>query len=157
MDLPLGQSDMFFHQLNTHRYSPVAAGTMSADFLARKGTDGSTVGRGCWRWRRAAGTQRWGTALASSRQPCDSLKSTVGAGLEATQDGGGSRSEERHGMAAAILRIDSRRENPVRGDSGKIFAYPTTSFVVRRLDPCVRPTPPLVGTRLSTGCLRQCV
>jgi hypothetical protein len=30
-DLPLGQSDMFFQQLNTHRYSPVAAGTMCAD------------------------------------------------------------------------------------------------------------------------------
>jgi hypothetical protein len=29
-------------------------------------------------------------------------------------------------------------------------------FVLRRLDPCVRPTPPVVGTRLSTGCLMQC-
>ena len=33
MDLPLGLSDMFFQQLNTHRYSPVTAGTMSADYF----------------------------------------------------------------------------------------------------------------------------
>jgi hypothetical protein len=35
------------------------------------------------------------------------------------------------------------------------FPYPP-SFEDRRLDPCVLPSPPLVGTRLSTGCLRQC-
>jgi hypothetical protein len=28
--------------------------------------------------------------------------------------------------------------------------------VARRFDPYVRPTPPQVGTRLSTRCLRQC-
>jgi hypothetical protein len=58
-DLPLGQSDMSFRQLNTRRYSPVTAGTMSPNcFLAKKGTDGSTVGRGCWSWRRTTGKQR---------------------------------------------------------------------------------------------------
>jgi hypothetical protein len=36
-------------------------------FLARGSTDGSAVGRGCWSWRRAAGNQRKGKALASSR------------------------------------------------------------------------------------------
>jgi hypothetical protein len=61
-DLPLGQSDMFFQQLNTNMYSPVTAGTMSANcFLAKKGTDGSAVGRGCRRWRR--------TAESSAREP----------------------------------------------------------------------------------------
>jgi hypothetical protein len=33
MDLPLGQSYMFFQQLNTHICSPVTAGTMSAECL----------------------------------------------------------------------------------------------------------------------------
>jgi hypothetical protein len=38
MDLPLGMSDMFFQHLNTHRYSPVTAGTMSADcFFGEEG------------------------------------------------------------------------------------------------------------------------
>jgi hypothetical protein len=45
---------------------------------------------------------------------------------------------------------------PGTGDFRQIFSYPT-SFVVRRLDPCVLPTPPLVGTRLSAGCLRYSV
>jgi hypothetical protein len=35
------------------------------------------------------------------------------------------------------------------------FPYPP-SFEDRRLDPCVLPTPSLVGTQLSIGCLRQC-
>jgi hypothetical protein len=44
-DLPLGKSDMFFQQLNTHRSSPVTAGTMSAD---------------CFFWRgRVRTDQRW--------------------------------------------------------------------------------------------------
>jgi hypothetical protein len=41
------------------------------------------------------------------------------------------------------------------GVSEKIFPYPSY-FEERRLDPCVRPTPPLVGTRLSTCSLMQC-
>jgi predicted 2-oxoglutarate/Fe(II)-dependent dioxygenase YbiX len=36
MDLPLGQSDMFFQQLNTHRYSPVTADTVLAIFFWRR-------------------------------------------------------------------------------------------------------------------------
>jgi hypothetical protein len=37
-DLPLGQSDMFFQQLNAHRYSLVTAGTMPADcFFGEEG------------------------------------------------------------------------------------------------------------------------
>jgi hypothetical protein len=45
MDLPLSMSDMFFQQLNTHRYSPVSAGKMSAD---------------CFFWRgRVRTDQRW--------------------------------------------------------------------------------------------------
>jgi hypothetical protein len=147
---------MFSQRLNTHIYSPVLTGTVCEEyFLAKTGTDGTAVGRGYSSWRWTAGKQRQGTALASSRQPCDNFKSILGAGPEATQDGGGSRSEERHGLAAAILRIDRRRKNLVWGAFGKIFPY-LTSFVVRRLDPCVRPTLPLVGTRLSTGCLMHC-
>jgi hypothetical protein len=79
----------------------------------------------------------------------------MGARLEATQDGGGSQPEERHGLAAEVLRIIRRRKNPVRGAFGKIFPYPP-SFEERRLDPCGLPTPLLGGTRLSAGCLMQC-
>jgi hypothetical protein len=38
MDLPLGHSEMFSQQLITERYSPVTAGTMSADcFFGEEG------------------------------------------------------------------------------------------------------------------------
>jgi hypothetical protein len=33
IDLPLGQSDMFFQRLSTHIYSPVLTGTMSAEYV----------------------------------------------------------------------------------------------------------------------------
>jgi hypothetical protein len=65
-----------------------------------------------------------GTALASSRQPCESLRSPLAARPDATQDGGGSQPEERHGLAAAVLRITRRRRNPVRGGFGDIYPYP---------------------------------
>jgi hypothetical protein len=84
-----------------------------------------------------------------------SFTSPLGARLKATQGGGGSQPEERHGLAAEVLRIIRRRKNPVRGVFGKIFPY-LPSFEERRLDPCVLPTPPLVGTRLSTCYLRLC-
>ena len=61
-----------------------------------------------------------GTTLASSRQPCENLKSPLGARPDATQDGGGSQPEERHGLAAAVPRIARRRKSPVRGVLGKI-------------------------------------
>jgi hypothetical protein len=140
MDLPLGQLDMFCQRLNT-----------------------------LWR-RRARTDQRWaegvgagGGQLGSSARARRSLAvdslvsfmSPLGARLEATQDGGGSQPEERHGVAAEGLRIIRRRKKPGTGGFWKIFPYPT-SFVARRLDPYVRPTPSLVGTRLLTGCLRQC-
>jgi hypothetical protein len=44
-----------------------------------------------------------------------SFKSPPRARLEATHDGGGSQPEERHGLAAEVLRIIRRRKNPVRG------------------------------------------
>jgi hypothetical protein len=81
-----------------------------------------------------------------------SFASPMGARLEATDDGGGSQPEERHGMAAEVLRIIRRRKNPVRGVFGKTFPYPP-SIEERRLDPCALPTPLLVGTRSSTVCL----
>jgi hypothetical protein len=96
-----------------------------------------------------------GHGARCNRQPCESSKFPLGARPDATQDGGGSQPGERHGLAAAVLRIARRRKNLVRGVFGKIFPYPS-SFEDRRLDPCVLPTPPLVGTRLSTSCLRQC-
>jgi hypothetical protein len=44
------------------------------------------------------------------------------------QDGGGSQPEERHGLAAAVLRITRRRRNPVRGVFGK---YSHTHHLLR--------------------------
>jgi hypothetical protein len=60
MDLPLGQYDMSFSRLNTRKYSPDdgAGAPFAKYFLAKKATDGSTEGRGCWSWRRTAGKQR---------------------------------------------------------------------------------------------------
>jgi hypothetical protein len=78
----------------------------------------------------------------------------MGARHDATHDGGGSQPDERHGLAAALLRITRRRKSPVRGVLEKL-PYPP-SFEDRRLDPCVLPTPSLVGTRLSIGCLMEC-
>jgi hypothetical protein len=82
-------------------------------------------------WRRKVRTdQRWdegveagGGQLGSSARARRSLAvdshvsfmSPLGARLEATQDGGGSQPEERHGLAAEVLRITRRRKNPVRG------------------------------------------
>jgi hypothetical protein len=95
-DLPLGQSDMSSPRLNTRRFSPdEGEGAAFAKYsLAKKGTDGSAEGRGCWIWRRPAGKQRWGTALASSRQPCESFKSPWGRGMvqRRTEVGRGRRS-----------------------------------------------------------------
>jgi hypothetical protein len=72
-------------------------------------------------------------ALASSRQPCESFKSPLGARLDATHDGGGSQPEERHGLAAvAILRITRRRKNPVRGVFGG--KYSRTHHLLRTGD-----------------------
>jgi hypothetical protein len=120
-------------------------------------------------WRRKVRTdQRWDEGVgvggghlessASARRSLGvaslvSFTFTLGARLEATRDGGGSQPEERHGLAAEVLMIIRRRKSPARGVLGKIFPYPP-SFEERRLDPCVLPTPSLVGTRLSTCCLR---
>jgi hypothetical protein len=60
------------------------------------------------------------------------------------------------GPDAEVLRIIRRRKNPVRGFLENI---PVPNIFLWRgdsIDPCVRPTPPLVGTRLSTRCLTQC-
>jgi hypothetical protein len=86
-------------------------------------------------WRRRVRTdQRWdegvgagGGQLGSNARARRSLavtntasfQSPLGARLEATHDGGGSQPEERHGLAAAVLRITCRRKNPVRGGFGE--------------------------------------
>jgi hypothetical protein len=43
-----------------------------------------------------------------------SFESLLGARRETSQAGGGSQPEERHGMAAEVLRIDRRQNNSVR-------------------------------------------
>jgi hypothetical protein len=69
----------------------------------------------------------------------------MGSRLEATQDGGGTQPEERHGLAAEVLKIIRRRKSPVRGVLEKTLPYPPC-FEERRLDPYVMQTPPLVVT-----------
>jgi hypothetical protein len=96
---------MFIPRLNTHIYSPVTAGTMYANcFWAKKGTDRLAVGRGCWSWRRTTGKQHHSTELASCRQPCEFMP-PMGGRVKATHDGGRLQPEERHILAAAVLRI----------------------------------------------------
>jgi hypothetical protein len=156
-DLPLGRSDMFF----VTKY-------ILANILPKLGR-GRRLRNVFWQ-RRVRTNHRWNEGVgaggghlgsnARARRSLAfailvSLTSPLGARLEATQDGGGSQPEERHGLAAEVLMIIRRRKNSVRGVLGKIFPCPP-SLEERRLDPCVLPAPPLVCTRLSIGCLRQC-
>jgi hypothetical protein len=60
-----------------------------------------------------------------------SFTSPHGARLEATQDGGRSRPEERHGLAAEVLMIIRCRKNPVRGVFEK---YSRTHHLLRSGD-----------------------
>jgi hypothetical protein len=64
----------------------------------------------------------------------------MGARLMATQDGGWSQPEERHGMAAEVLRIIRRRKNPVRSLFGK---YSRTQHLMWRGDSIIVSDPPL--------------
>jgi hypothetical protein len=50
-----------------------------------------------------------------------SFMSPPGARLEATQDGGGSQLEERHGRAAEVMRIIRRRKTRYGEVFGKYF------------------------------------
>jgi hypothetical protein len=54
-----------------------------------------------------------------------SCTSPLGARLEATQDGGGSQPEERHGLAAEVLRIIRCLKKPVRGVFRRNMLVPT--------------------------------
>jgi hypothetical protein len=100
-----------FSSLNTRRYSP------------NKGA-GAASTKCFWR-RRVRSAQRWdegvgagGGQLGSSAKARRSLAvnslvsfaSPQGARLEATQDGGGSQPEERHGMGAEVIMIIRRRK-----------------------------------------------
>jgi hypothetical protein len=162
LDLPLGQSDTFFQRLNSHIYSPVLTGTVSTEsFLAKKGTDGSAVGRGCWSWRRTAGALGHGARSTRARRSLAlashvSFMSPKGARLEAIRDGGGSHPEERHDLAAEVLRIIRRRKT--RYVRGVLEKYSRTQHLLWRGDSIhvSDQSPPLVGTRLSKGCLTLC-
>jgi hypothetical protein len=57
-----------------------------------------------------------------------------------TQDGGGSQPEERHALAAEVLRIIRRRKNPVRGGLGQ---YSRTQHLLWRGDSIHVSEPPL--------------
>jgi hypothetical protein len=69
-----------FSRLNTHIYSPDqgAGAVVCEKKMAKGGTDGSAMGRGCCRWRRVAGKQRHGKALASNRQAMQGVEPGIG-------------------------------------------------------------------------------
>jgi hypothetical protein len=91
-------------------------------------------------WRRKVHTdQRWDEGVgAGGGQPGSSsrvwrslsadnpliFKSPMGAGLKATQDGGGSQPEEQHDLAAEVLRI-IRAEKPRYGGVCESIPVPT--------------------------------
>jgi hypothetical protein len=120
MDLPLGQYDMFFQAT---KYSQILSSPYGNDvcgmFFRRR-----RVRTAQW-WDEgigASGGHMGSNARARRSLAIDnhvSFMSTLGARLEATQDGGGSQPEERHGLAAEVLRIIRRQKNPVRGAFGK--------------------------------------
>jgi hypothetical protein len=123
MDLPLGQTDLFFQRLSTHIYSPVMAGTMSAEFFGEEGY--GRINGGTRVLELAADS--WEAALARGSLAIDShvsFMSPLGVRLEATQDGGGSQPEERHGLAAEVMRIIRRRKKMVRGAFWKNIPVP---------------------------------
>jgi hypothetical protein len=64
------------------------------------------------------------------------------------------RLDERHGLAAEVLKIDPRRKNPVRELFEEMFPYPTY-FAERRRDANVKQTPRLVDTELLIECIRK--
>jgi hypothetical protein len=103
-------SDMSFPRLNTRRYSSdEGAGAAFASFFRRR-----RVRTDQW-WDEGVGAcgghVRSGARARSSLAVANlaSFKSPPGARLEATHDGGGSQPEERHGLAAEVLRIIRRQ------------------------------------------------
>jgi hypothetical protein len=86
-----------------------------------------------------------------------SFKSPLGARLEATQDGRRSQPEERHGLAAEVLRITRHRKNPVRG--GGLEKYSRTHHLLRSSDSILvlhQPQPSRGGTRIKVeGAIRN--
>jgi hypothetical protein len=50
------------------------------------------------------------------------IRVSLGVRLGATQAGGGSQPEVRHGLAVEVHMIDRRRKNPVRRVFGKIIS-----------------------------------
>jgi hypothetical protein len=65
---------------------------------------------------------------------------SLGGRLTATHDGGLSQPEERHNLAAEVLRIIRRRKTPVRGGFGK---YSRTQHLLWRGDSIPVSDPPL--------------
>jgi hypothetical protein len=157
MNLPLVQSDIFFVTKYTH--NPPTRGR------------GRCL-RNVFRWRiRVRTDQRWddGVGVATEKPGSNAMairslavasygscKSPMGARLEATHDGGGSQPVERHGLAAEVLKIIRRRETMYGGFLENYSRTHHSSRSGDSLDPCVLPTPPLVGTMLSKGRLMKC-
>jgi hypothetical protein len=63
------------------------------------------------------GSSAWAQRSLAVAKPV-SFMSPMGARLEAAQNGGGSQPEERHDLAAEVMRIIRYRKSPVRGVFG---------------------------------------
>jgi hypothetical protein len=98
------------------------------------------VGAGGGQLGRSARTRR-SLAVASHVN----FKSPMGARPEATPDEGGSQPEERHGLAAAVLRITRRRRNPVRGGVWGHIPVPTIFSGTATRSMCYLYQPPLLN------------
>jgi hypothetical protein len=83
---------------------------------------------------------RWTTTNLVDVEP------PMGVRRDVKQAGGKSYPVERRDLAAAVLRIDRRREKP--GTEGfRLSNSAPDIFCERRVDPRVRLAPPLVGTQ----------
>jgi hypothetical protein len=125
MDLPLGRSDLIFRDwILTYTLLSKGQGRCMRNIFWRKRL------RTDQRWDegvRAGGGQPGSTARARHSLVIVShvrFESPLGVSLRATQDGGGSQPEERHGLAAKVHKIYRHRENPVHKVFGKLISLP---------------------------------
>jgi hypothetical protein len=79
-------------------------GTGGSELAAGVGDEATADNREATPWH---GVRWQSTSLVS-------LESSLGARQEATQAVGESKPQQRHGMAAKVLKIDHRLKNPVR-------------------------------------------
>jgi hypothetical protein len=88
-------------------------------FGGEEGTGRFELAAGVWAGGRQPGSNAWRSLAVD--QPCESRESPMMARREATHVGGGSQPDERHGLAAEVLRIDRRWKTRYEGFLNKYF------------------------------------